>query len=124
MDNTRNSLSVPKGLAEISAILDSIDTDQRLLSDADRLEVLAEAKQVTGRMQALAATLAADTADAEASERVVGVPLASWLAAEHPLTRREAHRLVGQGRDLLVPRLAQAAPLGWGLSRPPPSARC
>ena len=110
MDNTRNSLSVPKGLAEISAILDSIDTDQRLLSDADRLATVAAAKQLAGRMQALTAILAADAADAEASERVVGVPLASWLAAEHPLTRREAHRLVGQGRDLArFPRLAQAA---------------
>ncbi len=110
MENTRKSLSVPKGLAEISAILDVIDSDQRLLTDVDRLAAVAAAKQLTGRVQALAATLAADTAQAEASDRVVGVPLASWLAVEHRLTRREANRLIGQGRDLArFPRLEAEA---------------
>ncbi len=106
MENTRKSFSVPKGLAEISAILDAIDTDQRMLTDADRLAVVAAAKQLTGRMQALTATLAADTERVEAADREVGVPLASWLSVEHRLTRREAHRLIGQGRDLgRFPRL-------------------
>ena len=100
-------------LAEISVLLDAADPDQRLFSDADRLATVAAAKQLTGRMQALTATLAADTADSEVAEREVGVPLASWLAAEHRLTRREAHRLVGQGRDLArFPRLADAAQSG------------
>ncbi len=110
MENTRKSFSVPKGLAELSAILDAIDTDQRMLTDADRLAVVAAAKQLTGRMQALTATLAADTARVEAADREVGVPLASWLAVEHRLTRREAHRLIGQGRDLArFPRLEAEA---------------
>ncbi len=110
MDNTRKSLSVPKGLAEISAILDVIDPDQRMLTDVDRLAVVAAAIQVAGQAQALTATLAADTERVEAAGRVVGVPLASWLAAEHRLTRREANRLIGQGRDLArFPRLEAEA---------------
>ncbi len=97
-------------MAEISAILDSIDTDLRLLSDADRLALVSSVRRVSGRLRTLEAAIAADTADGEASEREVGVPLASWLAAEHLLTRREAHRLIGQGRDLArFPRLSDAA---------------
>ncbi len=110
MEYTRNTLSVPKGLAELSAILNVIDTDQRMLTDVDRLAAVAAAKQLTGRMQALTATLAADTAQVEAADREVGVSLASWLAVEHRLTRREAHRLIGQGKDLgRFPRLEAEA---------------
>ncbi len=110
MENTRNTLSVPKGLAEISAILGAINPDQCMLTDADRLAVAAAVIQVAGQAQALAATVLADTAQAEASDREVGVPLASWLAVEHRLTRREASRLIGQGKDMArFPRLEEEA---------------
>ncbi len=110
MENTRKSLSVPKGLAEISAILDAISPDQRMLTDADRLAAAAAVIQVVCRAQALTATVLADTAQAEASDREAGVPLASWLSVEHRLTRREAHRLIGQGKDLArFPRLEAEA---------------
>ncbi len=71
--------------------------------------------QIVGRAQALAATMLADTAQAEASDREVGVPLASWLSVEHRLTRREVHRLIGQGRDLArFSRLEEEALRGRG----------
>ncbi len=81
-----------------------------MLTDADRLAVAAAVIQVAGQTQALSATLLADTAQVEASDREVGVPLASWLSVEHRLTRREANRLIGQGRDLgRFPRLEAEA---------------
>ena len=109
METTRNPLPALQVLAEISALLDLVDIDQRLLDDTDRLALVVAVSKVSGRIQVLESTLAADTAEAEASDRRVGAPLASWLASEHLLTRREAHRIINKGRELArFPHLRQA----------------
>lgn len=100
MEETRQLLPASKVLAEVLARMGRIDPDRGLLSDADRLALVSLARQVTGCLQTLTATLAAEADRAEASEHQVGVPLASWLAASERLTRNEAHRLIGQGHDL------------------------
>ncbi len=109
METTRNPRPALRVLAEISALLDLVDTDQRMLNDADRLAVVAAVSKVSGRIQVLESTLTSDTAEAEVADRQVGAPLASWLASEHLLTRREAHRIIGRGRELArFPLLQQA----------------
>jgi hypothetical protein len=87
-------------LAEISAALDGVLTDTSLLSDADALALVGQAREVAGRVQALAATLAADAEARGVSERAYGTPLSSWLTGVCRLTRPEAHRLLASGRAL------------------------
>ena len=100
-------------LAEIDALLDACDPDIVLSGDAEQLGVVAGVRRVAGRLQTLAATLAAGVDAGQVADRQVGVPLASWLAATQQTTRTEAHRLIGQGRDLTrFPTVAAAALAG------------
>jgi hypothetical protein len=113
MDTTRELRAAPVVLAEIAALLDAVDDDRSLLSDVDRLDLVVSARRISGRLQALACTLAAEAAATEAADRYAGVPLASWLAASQQSTRREGHRLIGQGQALTrFPDLSQAALAG------------
>ena len=113
MEQTRPLRPAHEVLAEVGALLDTIDPDRALLTDSERLTLVTAARTVAGRTQALAGTLAAEAAAVEAADRHAGVPLASWLAATDLLTRREAHRLIGQGRDLArFPHVSEAALAG------------
>jgi Domain of unknown function (DUF222) len=100
MQSTRMGRPVGEVLAEISTLLDDVDMDCALLADADRLGLVGLARQVAGRVQALAAVVAADAEAGGVCERAYGTPLASWLTGVCRLTRAEAHRLLGQGRAL------------------------
>jgi len=114
MESTRASLPVGEVLAHVAGLLDRIDPDRSLISDADRLGSVVAARQVTGRLQALLVTLSAEAEQSHAVERATGVPLTSWLPATERATRAETHRLVGQGRDLTrFPALAEATLSGW-----------
>ena len=110
MEGTRTLRPAPVVLAEIAALLDGVDLEVGSLSDAAQLDLVADARRLAGRLHALAATVGARVAERGASDRLVGVPLVSWLAASQRATRREAHRLIGQGADLARFRdLASAA---------------
>lgn len=113
MDGTRTLRPAPEVLAEIAALLDGVDPCSEMLADAARLDLVASARRLAGRLQALASTLAASASQSQAAERQVGVPLASWLAASQRMTRREAHRLIGVGHQLApFPDLNRAALAG------------
>lgn len=113
MDTTRQLVPAGEALAEMAALLSRVDSDRALASDADRLAWVVTARRVAGRVQALLVTLTAEADTAGACERATGVPLTSWLPATERATRREAHRLVGQGRDLgRYPTLAEATLAG------------
>ena len=100
-------------LSEVAGLLDVVDPDRGAMTDAERLALVASARGVAGRLQALACVVAGEAVHVGAADHEVGVPLASWLAATHAVTRREAHRLVGQGRDLVrFPRVAEAVLAG------------
>lgn len=99
--------------AAIAGLLDGLGGERALLSDAERLGLVTGARALAGRLQAWAAVLAAEASEDGCAERVVGVPLVSWLAATERATRAEAHRLVAQGRALApFPQLAAAAVAG------------
>ncbi len=90
----------PQVLAEIAAVLDRLDDDLQLLSDHDRLALVASAHALSGRLAGLAATAAASTERAQVAERSVGIPLVSWLSAQPQVSRQAANRLLAQGRSL------------------------
>ncbi len=100
MEEPRNLIPAIDAMADIAAILDALDTDVCLVSDAERLALVAATHHVAGRLASLAATLAASTDRAQIADRSVGVPLVSWLSAEPRISRRAANRLVATGRGL------------------------
>jgi Domain of unknown function (DUF222)/HNH endonuclease len=113
MQGTRTLRPAPEVLAEIAALLDGVDPCSEMVADAARLDLVASARRLAGRLQALASTVAAAVGESQAAERQVGVPLASWLAASQRMTRREAHRLIGVGQDSApFPDLNRAALAG------------
>ena len=106
-------VGVGEVLAGVAGLLDRLDPDRVFADDRERLGWVVAARQVTGRLQALLVSLAAEAERAHAAEKVSGVPLSSWLPATQRATRREAHRLIGQGRDLTrYPMLTAAAVAG------------
>ena len=64
-------------LAEVSALLDGVESGTSLLSDAERLALVDLARRVAGRAQVLASLLASEVQDAGAADRASGVPLVS-----------------------------------------------
>lgn len=100
MGTTTNAGPTGHVLAAIDAALDGFPPDLRLVSDADLLALVVGLRRLTSRLQATTAHVAGWVADAEVADRATGLPLASWLTAHSLTTRREAHRLIGAGRDL------------------------
>lgn len=110
MEVQRECRPVTAVLAEAAALLDSIAPDRRTLGDTQRLQALASARRLTGRLQALTALLAAEAHDTGAAERAVHLPLSSWLAVSQRATRREATGLIRHGRRLTdLPMVKDAA---------------
>ncbi len=109
MESTRALLPVGEVLASVAGLLDLVDPDRARVSDADRLEWVVAARRIAGRVQGLLVALSAEVEKTGACERATGVPWTSWLPATERATRSEAHRLVGQGRDLTrYPALTEA----------------
>ncbi len=108
MEEARISGRAGQALAEIRALIPHLDGG--LLPDAERLALLAEVREVAGQLLAVAALQAAAAEADDVALRSHGTSLASWLAGTQRLTRREAHRLIWQGRDLArFPLIAVAA---------------
>ncbi|NLT29683.1 MAG: DUF222 domain-containing protein [Propionibacterium sp.] len=89
-------------LATIDAALDVLTDERRLRlpSERERMDVLAAALQVSGRLEAWQSRYAAALDRDEAVWHEHGTSTASWLAESHRLTRREGNRLIQVGRRL------------------------
>ena len=88
-------------LAEIGALLDSIDSAaRRMSSDGERLSDLRAAVRLAGRCQALAEALAAEASAADSAGHSYGTSITTWLVGAALLTPREAGALVHSGTDL------------------------
>lgn len=96
---TRAIRTTGEVLADVRALVDELVACPAG-SDAERLAAVAETRKVSGQLMALSAVLACQADADETALRAHGTSLATWLAATQTLTRREAHRLIGQGRDL------------------------
>lgn len=106
---------IPAGqaLAEVARLLDRVDPHRGGVAPETRLEWVRAARQASGRLQALTALLVGEADRAQASERVAGTPLASWLGMGETLSRKEAAAAVGQAKTMRAhPEVAEAAVAG------------
>jgi hypothetical protein len=117
---TSGAAIAPAGeiLAEIDRALDRVDSQRGDLAAETRLEWVRLARRVQGRVEALTGLLTAEADRAQASVRVTGTPLTSWLGVGEPLSRREASAAVFRGRALAdhpsVGRAATNGQIGTG----------
>lgn len=96
-------------LAGILEMLDELDDDRGLATDAERVALMGAAMEAADRLQTLAALLVAES-DAYGSDVAsTGLPAVSWLADTRRMTRREAWAILHQGRDLRSFPLIRAA---------------
>ena len=93
---------IPTGdaLAAIAAALDTVDPDRSRLADTERLELVALAGVLAGRVEALRCALVAEADTANASLRAKGTPSSSWLALTGTLSRKESAGLLYRAKDL------------------------
>ena len=87
-------------LTAIGGVLDAVDPDRSRLADADRLELVALASVLAGRVEALRCALVAEADAVNASMRAKGTPSASWLALTGTLSRKESAGLLYRAKDL------------------------
>ncbi len=107
---TRAPLPAGEALADIVRLFDRIDSGRAGVDAATRLEWVRLARVVHQRAGALAAVLTGEAERAQASERVTGTPLASWLSRGETLSRREASGAVAHAKALAAhPEVGQAA---------------
>ena len=85
-------------LEQLLAGLDRLDGDRSGLSASVRLEWLRLARRARSRVDGLCAVLAAEAEAAQASEKVAGAPLQTWLGRTEVLSRAEASGVVHQAR--------------------------
>ena len=71
----------------ITGLLDTIDTDVRLLTDRAQLDLVADLLRIQSRLAGVLHTVLGVVDRAEAAQTAYGVPLTSWLAGE-PDTRQ------------------------------------
>jgi len=95
-------LPAGEALAEIVRLFDRVDSARGGLDAATRLEWVRLARVVHQRAGALASVLTGEADRAQASERVAGTPLASWLSRGETLSRREASGAVAQAKALVA----------------------
>lgn len=114
-------VSAGDALAEIERLLDRIDPRRSAVPAASRLEWVRRARRVLSRVEALTGLLVGEADRAQASERAVGTPLASWIGMGENLSRREAAGAVHRARELVehpqVGAAALAGELGSGQVR-------
>lgn len=106
---------IPAGeaLAEVARVLDLVDPNRSGIAPEVRLELVRAARHASGRLQALTALLVGEAERAQASERVAGTPLTSWLGMGETLSRKEATAAVGQAKTMSAhPEVAEAAVAG------------
>lgn len=115
MEELRIEGPAGEALAGLRALIPQLRNG--LSSDRERLALVAGVRAVAGQLLAVAALLAAEAEADGVALRAHGTSVGSWLAGTQRLTRREAHRLIGQGRDLarfpLVATAARAGQIGF-----------
>ena len=122
MADDRVSL-LPAGvvLGEVARLLDRIEPDRSGLAPQARLEWVAAARRVAGRVEALACLLLAEADAVGASLTARGTPMSSWLGLDHPLSKREAAGALIRARKLgqhpVVAHAAARGTLGIGQAR-------
>jgi len=87
-------------LAECEALFARLDPERAGVEPALRLEWLRLARRVARQASGLALVLAAEAEHAQASERLTGTPLKTWLGRHEPLSRSEASGVVYQARSI------------------------
>jgi hypothetical protein len=103
-------LTAGDALAAMLGMFDRVDSARAGLDAATRLEWVRLARAVHQRAGALAAVLTGEAERAQASEKVAGTPLASWLGRGETLSRREASGAVAQAKAFVAhPEVGQAA---------------
>ena len=99
-------------LEQLLAGLDRLDGDRSGLSASVRLEWLRLARRARSRVDGLCAVLAAEAEAAQASEKVAGAPLQTWLGRTEVLSRAEASGVVHQARAVAEHPVVGAAAVG------------
>ena len=87
MSNEVGTVSVVDFTTDITSLLDTIDTDVRLLTDRAQLDLVADLLRIQSRLAGVLHTVLGAVDRAEAAQTAQGVPLTSWLAGE-PDTRQ------------------------------------
>ena len=101
--------------------LDRLDPDRSRVPDADRLALVAEARVLAGRLDAVVCVLVAEADAAGAALRATGTPSTSWLAVSANLSKKESAAVVLRARALAghqrVQQAAVEGRLGMGQAR-------
>jgi len=113
MAATGERIPTSKALAEVAALLDRMEQDRSALHPGARLECASLARQLTGRLEALANLLLAEADQSRASLRTVGTPTTSWPGIDQKLSKREAARALHRAKELANhPEVGKAAASG------------
>lgn len=111
--STLGRLPVGAALASVQGLLDRLDDDRSRLDARSRLDYARVARQVAGRLEALAGLLIAEADAAQASQVAAGTPMSSWLALSQNLSKRESAGLLHRARELAQhPAVGEAAVAG------------
>ena len=84
----------------MAGLLDTIDTDVRLLTDRAQLDLVADLLRVQSRLSGVLHAVLGTVDRAEAAQTAYGVPLTSWLAGELRYTRSQASAMLHHAADL------------------------
>jgi hypothetical protein len=102
MDENATLIETKDALDLCLDAFDHIDHDQRRFTgDAERLDLIRLALELSGRAQALVNRLAAEAERRGSAVLLHGHGVASWMAQELRLTGSHAHRIVKHGDDQL-----------------------
>lgn len=100
-------------LAGVLELLDGLEDDRGLATDAERVALADAAIEAADRLRILAGLLVAETETRGSDTATTGLGIVSWLADTRRMTRREVWGLLHQGRDLArFPVLATAGLAG------------
>ena len=96
-------------LAGMLEMLDELDDDRGLATDAERVALMGAALEAADRLQTLAAVLVAECEAFGSDVAATGLAAVSWLADTRRMTRREGWAVLHLGRDLRSFPLIRAA---------------
>lgn len=123
MAGVEGSLETCEALERIDALLDAVDHAGRSdLGPAERLELCTRARQLAGRLEALAAVLLSEADRIAAAPQAEGLTSSLWLANTQHLAGNEARRLVRAARELGDHAVVREAALAGSVSVPKASA--
>ena len=100
MSNEAGTVSVVDFTTDITGLLDTIDTDVRLLTDRAQLDLVADLLRIQSRLAGVLHHIVGGVDRAGAAQTAYGVPLTSWLAGELRYTRPQAAAMVHHAHDL------------------------